>query len=204
MSTTIPFSYYLFHRPTQTHYYGIKYQKGCRPEDLWTTYFTSSSKVKSLINEYGLDSFDVKIRRTFTTGKEALLWEHKVLTRLDAANRPDWLNRHNGGNKFRAPKEHTIETRNRIREKMIGRKISDETKEKMSISSLRDRQRRREEGWQMPRDAVQRMIETNKTLKDKIYSKERNAKMSASKKGTKRHYLPDGSFIMVKATSMSN
>ena len=204
MSTTIPFSYYLFHRPTQTHYYGIKYRKGCSPKDLWKSYFTSSSRVKDLISEYGVDSFDVEVRRTFTSGKEALLWEHKVLTRLDAANRPDWLNRHNGGSKFRAPKEHTIETKTRIRDKMFGRKVSEETKSKISDSSLIDRERRRREGWKMPRDAVERMIETRKTLKDKIYTKERNSKMSESKKGTKRHYLPDGSFIMVKMTNMSH
>jgi len=54
----------------------------------------------------------------------------------------------------------------------------------------------------MPEDFAQRMLQTrNEKIKNGIinpYSAERNAKMSASKKGTKRQYLPDGSFIMVK------
>ena len=35
----------------------------------------------------------------------------------------------------------------------------------MSASSLRDRQRRREEGWKMPEDFTQRMLQTRR---DKI------------------------------------
>ncbi len=199
---TTPFCYYLYHRPTKQHYYGIRYRRGCQPQDLWTKYFSSSSLVKKLINQYGADSFDWQIRKTFDNPISALLWEHRLLTRINAAGRSDWLNRHNGGNRFRGPTAHTEKTKQKISKSIKGTKKSDETKKKMSSSSLKDRLRRRKEGWKMPKDFAKRMLQTRN---DKInkglinpYSKERNAKMAASKKGTKRHYLPNGSFIMVR------
>lgn len=202
MNTT-PFCYYLYHRPTKQHYYGIRYRRGCQPTDLWTKYFSSSSLVKKLIEQHGADSFDWQIRKTFNDPISALLWEHRFLTRINAAERSDWLNRHNGGNKFRGPTAHTTKTKQKISNKTKGVRKSEETKKRMSASSLKDRQRRREEGWKMPEDFTQRMLQTRR---DKIqkglinpYSEERNAKMAESKRGAKRHYLPDGSFIMIKS-----
>lgn len=201
MNTT-PFSYHLYHRPTNQHYYGIRHRQGCQPTDLWVKYFSSSSLVKELIEQYGVDSFDWQVRKTFKDSASALLWEHRFLTRIDAAGREDWLNRHNGGRKFRGPTSHTAKTKQKISNKTKGVEKSEDTKKRMSSGALKDRQRRREEGWKMPEDFAQRMLQTRK---DKIqkglinpYSKERNAKMAESKRGTKRHYLPDGSFVMIK------
>lgn len=103
MSTTIPFSYYLYHIPTGLKYYGVRYSNGCSPTDIWTTYFTSSLKVKQLISEYGVNSFKIEVRKTFQSAADALLWEHKVLRRLNAASSDVWINQHNGDKKFRAP-----------------------------------------------------------------------------------------------------
>jgi len=202
MSTKIPYSYFLYHRPTGLKYYGIKHAKNCHPSQLWKSYFSSSTIVKNLIKEYGTDSFDFYIRKTFETSSQALLWEHKVLRRLNAANRPDWINRHNGGTKFRSPITHSEKTKQLISKKGKGKILTEEHKSNISKSSLTDRQRRRDQGWKMPDDFVPKMLQTRK---EKIaqglidpYSKERNEKMAASKRGTKRKYLPDGSFIMVK------
>ena len=56
----------------------------------------------------------------------------------------------------------------------------------------------------MPQESIQQALETrkNRIASGEInpYSDERNTKIRESKKGTKRHYLPDGSFIMVKKT----
>lgn len=200
---TTPFSYYLYHRPTNQHYYGIRHRKGCHPSELWVKYFSSSSLVKELIKQYGIDSFDWQVRKTFKDSASALLWEHRFLTRINASNKSEWLNRHNGGNKFRGPESHTDKTKQKISNKTKGIRKSDATKSKMSTGSLMDRQRRRDQGWKMPEDFAQRMLQTRKEKIEKgiinPYSKERNAKMAESKRGAKRHYLPDGSFIMIKS-----
>lgn len=203
MSTTIPFSYYLYHKPTQQHYYGIKFAKNCSPTDLWTTYFSSSSIVKHLINEYGADSFDVAIRHTFTSSQDALLWEHKVLRRLNASARTNWINRHNGGTKFRSPLHHSEQTKNQLRKQITGIKRSASTKAKQSAAATVREAHRKLTGWQMPKAAIAQAVETRQ---ERIaagtidpYSATRNSKMAESKRGAKRKYLPDGSFIMSKS-----
>jgi len=88
----IPFTYLVKHIPTNKYYYGVKFKKGCHPNDLWTKYFTSSKKVKGLIRKYGKKSFQFEIRKTFKTQKQAREWEHKVLRRLKVIYRDDFLN----------------------------------------------------------------------------------------------------------------
>ncbi len=201
MSTT-PFSYYLYHTPTEQHYYGIKYAKNCNPQMLWSTYFSSSAKVAALIQEYSVDSFIFEIRKIFKTGEDALKWEHKVLRRLNAAHREDWLNRHNGSNKFRPPLAHSEKTKETIRRKITGKKRSAFTKEKQSIAAINREIVRRQTNWKMSDEAKTRIVATRQTRiatgEINPYSTERNEKMSQSKTGAKRQYLPDGSFIMVK------
>jgi hypothetical protein len=201
MKTTIPFTYYIYHRPTNKHYYGVRHKKGCNPSELWKTYFTSSKIVKKLIQEYGIDSFDYEVRKTFVDGKSALLWEQRVLTKLKAAQKVNWINRHNGSKNFFCS-GHTQETKNKIGQSVRGIKRTKQTRDKMIKSSLIRERNKRENGFKMPVDFAERMV---KTRKERIqsglinpYSEERNRKMANSKKGTKRHYLPDGTFIMVK------
>jgi len=95
-----PYTYYLYHKPTGRHYYGVRTATGCHPNELWVTYFSSSKIVNSLREQFGNESFYFEIRKLFEKSEDALEWERKVLTRIDAAGREDWLNRHNGGNKF--------------------------------------------------------------------------------------------------------
>lgn len=120
----IPFTYYLYHKPTKQKYYGAKFAAGCQPSDLWTTYFSSSKKVHKLIEEYGLDSFDVKVRKIFTTKIDCLLWEETVLTRIHILEKDDWLNDHIGGHRFRNNGHHnnkvSQEMKNYLSEKFIG------------------------------------------------------------------------------------
>jgi len=190
-----PFTYHLHHIPTDQHYYGVRYKNECRASDLWITYFSSSPIVHQLIEQYGKESFVPSVRKIFETAEEAVEWESKFLSKVDAQHNDKWLNRHNGKDNFMGPHKHSEKSKKQIASKMKGRKFSDETKELMSISAKEREAKRRADGWTMPEEAREKQSAYGKT---RVWSKERNAKMSASKKGTKRQYLDDGSFIMIR------
>jgi len=127
----IPFTYLLKHIPTNRYYYGVKFKKGCHPNDLWTKYFTSSKKVKSLIRKYGKKSFIFEVRKTFKTAKQAMNWEHKVLRRMKVIYRNDFLNQTD--NKSIDPKT-TIKANTGRKGYWLGKTFSKETRKKISIS----------------------------------------------------------------------
>lgn len=93
------YTYLLKWSSTGMKYYGVRYADNCNPNDLWETYFTSSLYVSDYIEEHGEPDI-IQIRKTFDNPKSALLWESKVLTKLDAAGRADFLNKSNGFGKF--------------------------------------------------------------------------------------------------------
>lgn len=97
---TTPFTYYVENHTTGLKYYGVRYAKGCHPSDLWQTYFTSSRVIKNLLIQYGKGDFTVKVRRTFESKEEAIEWEARVLTRIDASRSPNWINRTNGNGRW--------------------------------------------------------------------------------------------------------
>ena len=90
----IPYTYLLHHKPTDTWYYGVKWAKGCHPDQFWKSYFTSSHQIQLLRTLFGNESFEFEIRRTFKTGKAASDWESKVLKRMKVLQKPNqWINR---------------------------------------------------------------------------------------------------------------
>jgi len=147
MTIYTPFTYLLTFLPTGQQYYGVRTKRGCQPADLWNSYYTSSKLVRQLIAEHGRDAFEVEIRRTFQTKEAALLWEHRVLRRVDAARNPHWLNKNNGDRKFinngitMNGKKHTEDAKRRMSENSkghrngkFGKPLSEETKKKLSIA----------------------------------------------------------------------
>lgn len=92
MIDRIPYSYRITHIKSGLHYYGVRYAKNCKPDDLWKTYFTSSNYVKELIKKDGKECFIIQIRKTFNTVQEALDWEYKILCKV--YNSPKYLNKH--------------------------------------------------------------------------------------------------------------
>lgn len=92
----MPFTYYLYHIPTDTHYYGARWAKNSNPDSLWTSYFSSSRAVHNLIDLYGKDSFVTRVMRIFDTGEEARLWESKFLRRVRAVESSKWINKNCG------------------------------------------------------------------------------------------------------------
>jgi len=139
---TIPFTYYLYHKPTGKKYYGVRYKLDCHPDDLWNKYFSSSKEVKRLIAEYGVNSFFYEVRRVFDTTKDARDWESRVLYKLRVVEKDDWLNLNYG--KSVPPmhgKKHTPETLHLMSEKqrgslnpMWGKHHTEEAKNKISIA----------------------------------------------------------------------
>ena len=89
----MPYTYLIKCRATNQYYYGVRFSKNCNPDELWQTYFTSSKYVKELIEQYGVTGFDFEIRKVFNSVKEARDWEHRVLYRIKAKNRNDFLNK---------------------------------------------------------------------------------------------------------------
>jgi len=143
----VPYTYYL-EWADGTKYYGVRYAKDCHPSDLFVTYFTSSGYVADYIKENGMPDI-IEIRKTFT-GKdkinESINWEKRVLDRLNAANRPDYLNKRNSkGINYSDP--DVSFKRNKNMKKAINlpaakqkRKITDslpETKEKRRMAAIK-------------------------------------------------------------------
>lgn len=128
----MPYTYFLRNRITGEKYYGVRYAAGCDPAELWVTYFSSSKVVKRRIAEYGKDSFEAEVRKSFATGRQARNWEERVLRRLNVLRRSDWLNQNVCG-KFLKEGPKSLETR-----------------KKMSKAAVVFNARRKKEGWHPP------------------------------------------------------
>jgi len=75
---------------------GVRYARNCHPDDLWTSYFTSSKHVKSFREQHGEPDI-IEVRQTFNDSLQAREWEEKVLRRLNSVKSQRWLNRQNAG-----------------------------------------------------------------------------------------------------------
>lgn len=151
MSDRTPYTYFVLHIPTGLKYYGSKYGKDSDPRTFWKPggYFTSSVKVKQLLEEYGIDSFKAEVRKVFNEPGQALNYEYRFLKRVSAIKKTDWLNENLGGEKFRnvgpanekalesqKKKKQTPEGNAKRSASLKGRVISEKTKKLMSLSQL--------------------------------------------------------------------
>lgn len=93
---TIPYTYLIGWSQHSKYYYGVRYAKGCSPDDLWVGYFTSSKLVDDTRSVHGEPDI-IQIRKTFDSRESAILWEQKVLQRLDVLNKKHWLNQNIAG-----------------------------------------------------------------------------------------------------------
>lgn len=96
----IPFTYLIGWSSQNKFYYGRKTQKGCHPDMLWQTYFTSSKTVKKFRAEYGEPDI-IQIRKIFPNDpKRCAIWENKFLIKVNAQCNPKFLNKRNGDYKW--------------------------------------------------------------------------------------------------------
>lgn len=126
---TIPFYYIVGWSDENKYYIGSRYAKGCNPSDLGTKYFTSSKVVKAKWKEKEPDI--VQVLMTFDTREQALEWESTALTNFNVPQNPMFLNRTNGRKNFCI----TEEGKAKWRAKLNGRKLSEETKKKISAAN---------------------------------------------------------------------
>ena len=93
-----PYFYIIQHKQSGKLYAGIQISD---PDSLnfltETGYQTSSKVVKQIITDEGLTAFEILRIRHFETADEALRYECRFLTKIDARNNPRFLNQHNGG-----------------------------------------------------------------------------------------------------------
>ncbi len=114
---------------------GVRYARRCHPDDLWTSYFTSSKHVQKFREEHGEPDV-IEVREVFPTDTLAREWEHKVLRRIGVVKSDRWLNKCDG--KSQPPlfgednpffgKVHTPEVLKKIGEASLGRRHSEEFK----------------------------------------------------------------------------
>lgn len=96
MSIYTPYTYLIGWSKHNLYYYGVRYKLGCTPEDFWVSYFTSSKRVNKIRNQYGEPDI-IEIRKTFQSKDKAILWEQKVLHRLNVVKNPRWINANAAG-----------------------------------------------------------------------------------------------------------
>lgn len=114
----IPYTYLIGWSKQDRWYYGVQYASRCtvaNPNNLWTSYFTSSKAVKQFRAEFGEPDV-VQIRKTFNCKKAAIEWEARVLQKLKAASNPRWINRNVKGSVY-VSEERQIELDSRRRQR---------------------------------------------------------------------------------------
>ena len=88
----VPYTYLIGWPDQNRWYYGVRYARSCKPEDLWNVYFTSSKIVKEFIKIHG-DPIIKEVRKTFNNPDEARSWESRVLKKLHVVKKEEWLNK---------------------------------------------------------------------------------------------------------------
>lgn len=129
----MPYTYLVTFKQTGQLYYGSRTKNGCEESDLWSTYFTSSKVIRSLIKLHGKEAFDYEIRQRFDTREEALAWETKFLNKVHAKSSRQWLNQAANSPDFHI-KFHTEETKRKLSEAGKRRRHSPETIDKIKAS----------------------------------------------------------------------
>lgn len=88
----IPYTYMIGWSSLNLWYYGRRTAKGCHPNELWKTYFTSSKYVSKTRKDLGEPDI-VQVRKIFDNVLECCEWEVTVLRRLKVLTSDKWLNK---------------------------------------------------------------------------------------------------------------
>lgn len=91
-----PYTYLITHKITGKRYYGVRFKKGCHPDEFFKKYFTSSKVIHEIIKNEGVDIFNTEIRRIFDCKNKAKRWEYTVLKRLHVIFNENYYNKCTG------------------------------------------------------------------------------------------------------------
>ena len=135
MNIYVPYTYLIGWTKQNKWYYGVRYARNCNPQDLWKNYFTSSKYVKKFREEHGEPDV-IEIRKIFKDSNSAILWETKVIKRMNMVESNIWLNKwdnQNGTfyNKGPMSEDHKIA----ISKSNKNRIFTDEHRKKMSLAA---------------------------------------------------------------------
>lgn len=199
-----PYTYLVGWSELNKWYYGSQYCQHSRianPKNLWTTYFTSSETVKEYRKLYGEPDV-IQIRKTFLRAEAAILWEYKVLKRLNKidpfkSTNSKWLNRNIGGaivldeNQRKKSDEHKKKIgfsnkgkKKKDTSKMGKYKRTEDIKNKMVKSRIKN------DGYRHSEETKIKIGEKSQGGKASLgykHTEEAKLKMSESKKGTPSH-----------------
>ena len=101
--------------------------------DLATGAYTTSSKLVKEKLQNGHHFSKIKILKVFSTAKDALEFEERILTRVDAKANLKFLNQSNGGGGDFTCKQHTEKAK---------KKLSEKSKEQFDINTEQGRRNR--------------------------------------------------------------
>lgn len=175
-------------------YYGVSYRKGCRPSDLWKTYFSSSKYVDEFRKQNGEPDI-IQVRKIFKDEKSALIWESTVLRRMNVINDDRWLNQTN--NKAistqaaikGSTRPKSLNMRKKLSKTRTGMKHSDETKKKISLSKIGKKISKKSpmtsEHRKKLSDFGKTLIGSKNPFYGKKHTKSTKEKISNKKKGVK-------------------
>ncbi len=134
----LPYTYLIGWSSLDKWYYGVEYsyKRVANPNNLWSSYYTSSKTVKVYREEFGEPDV-VQVRKTFSTGTDderrnkSQRFEKKVLQRLNVTASNRWLNESVCGN---GNTKHPQWVRMKISRSLKGREFTEEWKAKLKVA----------------------------------------------------------------------
>lgn len=194
-----PYTYLIGWSEHDIWYYGCEYgslTKTAHPNNLWTSYFTSSEIVA--VKRRVLGEPDViKVDHICVTTEEARRLEISFLTSVNAAANAHWLNEHNGGSSGFVCSGHHQETRKKMSLSHMGKSKSDTHRKNISeglkgntkwlgkTHSEATKQKMSEAAKKRGRSA-EHCASLSRANKGKTLSDATKAKMSSARTGMKR------------------
>ena len=163
---TQPFTYIVGWTKANIYYVGVKYAKGCKPEDLGTTYFSSSKKIGAL---WAYCEPDFKCIYPFDSPEEALWFEEVLQKEFNVLKSKQFANLHIGGKEFGSLGPMSEQQKKQLSAQRKGIKLSKEHRAKIS-----------EGGKRRPPCSAETRAKLSAALKGKKKSAEHIAKMSAN------------------------
>ena len=179
----LAYTYYIVNKVTGQYYYGSRYRNislnRTPAQDLWIYYYTSSTRIKQLIEEHGKDSFDISIIMENEDYDKCYMYEQQMIN--EHLNNALCLNQYcRLTNKFSTVLSDEAKEKISISKRGKTRKpFSDETIAKMRIANKQKSNKKRKPMSDEHRHALSK---ATKGRKKKPLSEEHKSNISSSMK----------------------